>query len=92
MAIHQYASLNFSVYGDGTSTTQIVDFTKQLDAPSSIGPIVNSMTNGFVVLTSPSLSGGITSTATVSGNQITFTWSSAPLANTQYGANVLIGY
>jgi hypothetical protein len=91
MAIHQYASLSFSVYGDGVSTVQTVDFTKQLESPASFGPIVNSMTDGFVVLQTPTLGGGITSTAVVSGNQITFTWSSAPPA-AQAGATVLIGY
>lgn len=91
MTIYQYASLSFSVFGDGVSTVQTVDFTKQLEAPSSVGPIVNSMTGDFVVLQTPSLGGGITSTASVSGNQITFTWSSPPPA-AQAGATVIIGY
>lgn len=91
MAIHQYASLSFSVYGDGVSTVQTVDFTKQLEAPASFGPITNSITSGITVLQTPTLGGGITSTAVVNGNQITFTWSSAPAAQ-QAGATVIIGY
>lgn len=91
MAIYQYASLSFSVFGDGVSTVQTVDFTKQLEAPTSFGPIVNSIMRDLIVIQTPSLGGGITSTATVSGNQITFTWSSPPLA-AQAGATVIIGY
>lgn len=105
MGIYQQATLTFSGNGDGTTISQTIDFTKQVDAPFAVGgPFAYKPVNGIVVLVQPQMLvllpnqqyTTIYGTAEVTGNILTVTWASAPPAATAgtsgNSATVTLGY